>query len=84
MTEERCNSEEVLKKTCQSENKMLGCPKGFVNGSCGSFFNGKCGVVKMRDCVWVLVYERLKSSGKTKEFISKYVKPKRQIFKCER
>ncbi|MDR3330709.1 MAG: methylenetetrahydrofolate reductase C-terminal domain-containing protein [Endomicrobium sp.] len=56
--------------------RML-CPKGFVNGSCGSFVDGKCEVDKTKDCAWVLVYERLKKDNNTKKFVNQYVAPKK-------
>ena len=75
MTEKKCN-DKVLEESFNNKNKIVGCSKGFVNGPCGSFFNGKCEVIKTKDCVWVLIYERLKSSGKLKEFVNKYVEPR--------
>ncbi|MDR1401265.1 MAG: methylenetetrahydrofolate reductase C-terminal domain-containing protein [Endomicrobium sp.] len=71
----KCNNE-VLEKSPRSENKVEGCSKGFVNGPCGSFFNGKCEVIKTKDCLWVLIYKRLKSRGKLEEFINRYVEPR--------
>ncbi|MDR1784781.1 MAG: methylenetetrahydrofolate reductase C-terminal domain-containing protein [Endomicrobium sp.] len=72
----------VLKKSLTHNiSSMTGCSKGFVNGPCGSFFNGKCEVINTKDCVWVLIYEKLKSSGKLEEFVNKYVEPKKQVFK---
>ncbi|MDR0401644.1 MAG: methylenetetrahydrofolate reductase C-terminal domain-containing protein [Endomicrobium sp.] len=62
-----------------SKNNTTGCPKGFVNGSCGSFFNGKCEVIKTMDCIWVLIYKKLKNDGKLKDFINDYVEPRKQI-----
>ena len=78
MTEKRYN-DKVFKDSFNDKNKILGCPKGFVNGPCGSFFNGKCEVIKTKDCVWILIYERLKSSGKLEEFVNKYVEPKKSF-----
>ncbi|TRZ51311.1 MAG: hypothetical protein D4S01_05005 [Dehalococcoidia bacterium] len=40
------------------------CAKGLLNGPCGGSENGKCEVDPERDCVWALIYERLKQRGK--------------------
>jgi len=39
------------------------CPKGLVNGPCGGMKNKKCEVSDELDCVWMVIYERLKSLG---------------------
>ena len=36
------------------------CPKGLVNGPCGGSDNGKCEENQELDCIWYLIYERLK------------------------
>jgi hypothetical protein len=36
------------------------CPKNLLNGPCGGSMNGKCEVDREKDCVWELIYERLK------------------------
>ncbi|MCQ1536220.1 hypothetical protein FTO70_11120 [Methanosarcina sp. KYL-1] len=36
------------------------CPKGLLNGPCGGAVDGKCEVDSEKDCVWSLIYERLK------------------------
>ncbi|MEE8359749.1 MAG: methylenetetrahydrofolate reductase C-terminal domain-containing protein [Candidatus Omnitrophota bacterium] len=40
------------------------CPKGLVNGPCGGTDKGKCEVDKDRDCVWTLIYNRLKEKNR--------------------
>jgi ferredoxin len=40
------------------------CPKGLVNGPCGGMINGMCEVDNTMKCVWVEIYERLKSQNK--------------------
>ncbi len=40
------------------------CPKSLVNGACGGSDKGKCETDPEKDCVWTLIYERLKSIGK--------------------
>jgi hypothetical protein len=37
------------------------CPKGLLNGPCGGAVAGKCEVNRENDCVWALIYERLKT-----------------------
>jgi hypothetical protein len=71
---------ETLKKPCLSSSAGNGCSKGFVNGPCGGFFNGKCEVNRAKDCVWVLVYKRLKDSGTEEEFTNQYVEPRKTSF----
>jgi len=51
------------------------CPKEMLNGPCGGAVDGKCEVDKKSDCVWVLVYERLKKMGREKELL-RYHPPK--------
>lgn len=38
------------------------CAKALVNGPCGGAINGKCEVNSDQDCVWVLIYEKLKKN----------------------
>ncbi|MBS7288601.1 MAG: methylenetetrahydrofolate reductase C-terminal domain-containing protein [Candidatus Freyarchaeota archaeon] len=46
------------------------CAKGLMNGPCEDMVNGKCGVVKDDvDCVWVKVWERMKSEGREEDFL---------------
>ena len=40
------------------------CPKSLVNGGCGGSDKGKCETDPEKDCVWTLIYERLKNIGK--------------------
>ncbi|MEE9191938.1 MAG: methylenetetrahydrofolate reductase C-terminal domain-containing protein [Candidatus Aerophobetes bacterium] len=40
------------------------CPKFLVNGACGGSDKGKCETDPEKDCVWTLIYERLKDLGK--------------------
>ncbi len=40
------------------------CPKNLINGGCGGSDKGKCEVDPEKDCVWVLIYNRLKEIGK--------------------
>ena len=36
------------------------CPKGLLNGPCGGAVDGMCEVYRINDCVWTLIYKRLK------------------------
>lgn len=49
------------------------CPKALVNGPCGGMKNKKCEVSDELDCVWILIYERLKKLGELKNL--KSIKP---------
>lgn len=40
------------------------CPKNLLNGPCGGAVDGKCEVDSDLDCVWILIYNRLKERGK--------------------
>lgn len=40
------------------------CPKGLLNGPCGGSLDGTCEVDREKDCVWNLIYERLKNTNK--------------------
>ena len=37
------------------------CPKGMLNGPCGGSIDGKCEISKDLDCVWDLIFKRLKA-----------------------
>lgn len=52
------------------------CAKGLMNGPCGGMMDGKCEVGGyVRDCAWVLIWERLKKQGRM-EFFRKIRVPK--------
>ncbi|MBW1729526.1 MAG: methylenetetrahydrofolate reductase C-terminal domain-containing protein [Deltaproteobacteria bacterium] len=40
------------------------CPKGLLNGPCSGMRNGRCEVGPDRTCAWVLIYERMKETGR--------------------
>jgi hypothetical protein len=40
------------------------CAKGLLNGPCGGQKKGKCEGNGEKDCVWVLIYQRLKDKGR--------------------
>jgi ferredoxin len=39
------------------------CAKGLLNGPCGGSVDGKCEVSQDIDCIWDLIYERMKHLG---------------------
>jgi len=39
------------------------CAKGLLNGPCGGSLNGKCEIGGDVDCIWELIYARLKKLG---------------------
>ncbi|MCK4365922.1 MAG: methylenetetrahydrofolate reductase C-terminal domain-containing protein [Thermoplasmatales archaeon] len=39
------------------------CPKSLLNGPCGGSIDGKCEVDKDIDCIWDIIYKRLKEKG---------------------
>ncbi len=41
------------------------CPKGLLNGPCGGQDKGKCEVDREDDCVWTLIYNELKRTGRS-------------------
>jgi ferredoxin len=51
------------------------CPKNMLNGPCGGLKDGKCEINSDIDCVWDLIYKRLKKSGQL-HLIEGIIKPK--------
>ncbi len=54
--------------TCQIQSfgglcPLTRCAKGLLNGPCGGSVDGKCEVNKDVDCVWELIYNRMKKLG---------------------
>ena len=39
------------------------CPKSMLNGPCGGVISGKCEIDNETDCVWDIIYKRLKEKG---------------------
>ena len=39
------------------------CPKGMLNGPCGGSIDGKCEISKDLDCIWDLIFKRLKTDN---------------------
>ncbi|MDR0985000.1 MAG: methylenetetrahydrofolate reductase C-terminal domain-containing protein [Endomicrobium sp.] len=58
---------------------MKVCPKGFLNGPCGGFINGKCETNNNKYCFWIKIFKKLKDNNMLTTFISKYVEPKNNL-----
>ncbi|MBN1824515.1 MAG: methylenetetrahydrofolate reductase C-terminal domain-containing protein [Endomicrobiales bacterium] len=54
------------------------CPKGLINGPCGGVVDGKCETDLTKDCVWVLILNKLKKLGKEQEIFKDYFSPKKR------
>ncbi len=61
---------------------VANCAKGLVNGPCGGAMNGKCEISSEKDCIWLLIYERLKKQGRLK--MLEKIKPFRDHISSER
>ncbi len=51
------------------------CPKSMLNGPCGGSSNGKCEVNSDLECIWDLIYKKVKKQGNLK-ILLKIQKPK--------
>ncbi|MGF3554820.1 MAG: methylenetetrahydrofolate reductase C-terminal domain-containing protein [Thermoplasmatota archaeon] len=58
------------------------CPKSMLNGPCGGVKNGKCEVSSDIDCVWDLIYKKLKKNGQL-DRLKKINKTKNWSFSIE-
>jgi hypothetical protein len=54
------------------------CHKGLVNGPCGGTNHGKCEIDIEKDCVWTLIYNRLKQLGRL-DSMRKYQSPRNHL-----
>jgi ferredoxin len=54
---------------------VTNCHKGLVNGPCGGTNHGKCEIDVAKDCVWTLIYNRLRELGRL-DSMRKYQKPR--------
>lgn len=43
---------------------IANCAKGLANGPCGGAKDGKCEISSEKDCIWLLIYDRLKTQGR--------------------
>ena len=50
------------------------CPKHLLNGPCGGAQGGRCEVFPSRQCVWELIYRRLKEDGRL-DVLMRYQQP---------
>jgi hypothetical protein len=57
---------------------VTNCHKGLVNGPCGGTNHGKCEIDVNKDCVWTLIYNRLKELGRL-DSMCKYQKPRNHL-----
>jgi len=65
--EERCQmcGDCVLDKTA-GICPVTTCPKGLLNGPCGGMWNGKCEVLRDRECTHVRIKRRLAEQGRSR------------------
>ncbi len=54
---------------------VTSCHKGLVNGPCGGTNHGKCEIDVDKDCVWTLIYNRLRELDRL-DAMRKYQKPR--------
>ena len=54
---------------------VTNCHKGLVNGPCGGTNHGMCEIDVNKDCVWTLIYNRLKELDRL-DAMHKYQKPR--------
>ncbi len=57
---------------------VTACHKGLVNGPCGGTNNGKCEIDDNKDCVWTLIYNRLKDLDRL-DCMRTYKKPRNHL-----
>ncbi len=65
--EERCQmcGDCVLDKTA-GICPVTTCPKGLLNGPCGGMWDGKCEVLRDRECTHVRIHHRLAQQGRSR------------------
>jgi ferredoxin len=57
---------------------VTNCHKGLVNGPCGGTNHGKCEIDVNKDCVWTLIYNRLKDLERL-DCMRKYQRPRNHL-----
>ena len=57
---------------------VTNCHKGLVNGPCGGTNNGKCEIDSNKDCVWTLIYNRLRDLEQI-DSMKKFQKPRNYL-----
>lgn len=74
--EKRCNlCGECIQDLFGSLCPISRCPKQMLNGPCGGSIKGKCEISKDIDCVWDLIYKKLKKQGQIDK-LKEIVEPK--------
>ena len=74
--EKRCNlCGECIQDLFEGFCPISRCPKKMLNGPCGGSINGKCEINTELDCVWQLIYDKLKEKNKLDE-LNKIREPK--------
>jgi ferredoxin len=74
--EKRCNlCGECIQDLFEGLCPISRCPKKMLNGPCGGSIDGKCEINKDLDCIWQLIYDKLKSKNKINE-LDKLREPK--------
>lgn len=62
--EKRCNMcGECIQDVFDGLCPVSRCPKNMLNGPCGGSINGKCEIDKEMECIWDLIYKRLKEKN---------------------
>jgi ferredoxin len=62
--EKRCNlCGECIQDLFGGICPIARCPKVMLNGPCGGSINGKCEIGEDIDCVWSIIFSRLKEKG---------------------
>ena len=57
---------------------VTNCHKGLVNGPCGGTNHGRCEIDVNKDCVWTLIYNRLKELDRL-DSMRKYQRPRNHL-----
>lgn len=74
--EKRCNlCGECIQSEFAGFCPVSRCPKKMLNGPCGGSVNGKCEIDSNLDCVWTLIYQKLKNKNQM-GFLKTIVEPK--------
>jgi len=74
--EKRCNMcGECIQDSFGGLCPVTRCPKSMLNGPCGGSVDGKCEVNNEMDCVWNIIYNKLKSKNQL-QLLKEIKKPK--------
>ena len=61
---------------------VANCAKGLVNGPCGGAKKGKCEIDSEKDCIWMLIWEKLKKQDRLD--VLNAIKPLRDYSKSDK